>query len=259
MPVRVPVLSQDRMTNFRVGFGGFCHFRFVSFSSMRLFLIVLSSKQEQCGKILQTSVHSASSPQINSVMAMYTQTLHSYSAYPQSVMNYCLTSYTRMHNTCHTTFTRIYTPHSYLVILYTCKTCTYAHTHIHTHTHTHTTHTHIQKWHERYFILRSNKTLECHKSKRAADMLKSPRRIIDLRECISLEIGLEYKNLKHILSVGTFRRTFFLAAPSDPLMLQWAYVMEMVKNAQDGTFVHVSAVDLTTNMVQPLRERENQF
>jgi len=70
---------------------------------------------------------------------------------------------------------------------------------------------------------------------------------------------LEYKNLKHILSIGTFRRTFFLAAPSDPLMLQWAYVMEMVKNAQDGTFVHVSAVDLTTNMVQPLRDREREL
>ena len=59
-----------------------------------------------------------------------------------------------------------------------------------------------QKWHERYFVLRSNKTLECHKSKKATEAMRSPRRIIDLRECINLEIGLEYKNLQHILSLG---------------------------------------------------------
>ena len=35
-------------------------------------------------------------------------------------------------------------------------------------------------------------------------------------------------------SPGTFKRTFFFAAPSDALMLQWANVLEKVKNAQDG-------------------------
>ncbi len=64
--------------------------------------------------------------------------------------------------------------------------------------------------------------------------MKSPRRVIDLRECISLEIGLEYKQLQHVLSLGTFKRTFFVAAPSDALMLQWANVLEKVKNATDG-------------------------
>lgn len=92
----------------------------------------------------------------------------------------------------------------------------------------------LQKWHERYFILRANRTLECYKSLKAAESNKSPRRIIDLRECISLEIGLEYRNYEHILSLGTFKRTFFLAAPSDPLMLQWANVLEKTKSAQDG-------------------------
>ena len=114
---------------------------------------------------------------------------------------------------------------------------------IHTCTHTHA-HIHTQKWHERYFVLRSNKTLECYKSRKAAESSRTPRRIIDLRECISLEIGLEYKHLQHILSLGTFKRTFFLAAPSDALMLQWAHVMEKVKNAQDGQLLVVLLVSL---------------
>ena len=94
-----------------------------------------------------------------------------------------------------------------------------------------------QKWHERYFVLRANRTLECHKSKKAVEARKSPRRIVDLRECINLEIGLEYKNLQHIMSLGTFKRTFFYAAPSDPLMLQWTDVLEKAKNAKDGESV----------------------
>lgn len=71
---------------------------------------------------------------------------------------------------------------------------------------------------------------------KAAESHKTPRRIIDLRECISLEIGLEYGNYEHILSLGTFKRTFFFAAPSDALMLQWANVLEKTKNAQDGKY-----------------------
>lgn len=92
----------------------------------------------------------------------------------------------------------------------------------------------LQKWHERYFLLRANKTIEIHKSRKAAEAQKAPRRAIDLRECISLELGLEYKNLRHILSIGTFKRTFFLAAPSNALMLQWGNVLEKVKNAEGG-------------------------
>lgn len=92
----------------------------------------------------------------------------------------------------------------------------------------------IQKWHERYFLLRANKTIEIHKSRKAAEAQKTPRRVIDLRECISLELGLEYKNLQHILSLGTFKRTFFLGAPSNALMLQWGNVLEKVKGAVSG-------------------------
>ena len=94
----------------------------------------------------------------------------------------------------------------------------------------------MQKWHERYFLLRANKTIEIHKSRKAAEAQKAPRRVIDLRECISLELGLEYKNLQHILSLGTFKRTFFLAAPSNALMLQWGNVLEKVKSAVSGKF-----------------------
>ena len=96
-----------------------------------------------------------------------------------------------------------------------------------------------QKWRDRYFILRANKTLECYKSRKAADSMKSPRRVIDLRECINLEVGLEYKNLSHIMSLGTFKRTFFMAAPSDALMLQWGNVLEQTKSARDGEGVRV--------------------
>lgn len=92
----------------------------------------------------------------------------------------------------------------------------------------------MQKWHERYFLLRANKTIEIHKSRKAAEAKKTPRRVIDLRECISLELGLEYKNLQHILSLGTFKRTFFLAAPSNALMLQWGNVLQKVKSAASG-------------------------
>ena len=95
-------------------------------------------------------------------------------------------------------------------------------------------HLSMQKWHERYFLLRANKTIEIHKSRKAAESQKTPRRVIDLRECISLELGLEYKNLQHILSLGTFKRTFFLAAPSNALMLQWGNVLEKVKSATSG-------------------------
>lgn len=96
----------------------------------------------------------------------------------------------------------------------------------------------LQKWHERYFLLRANKTIEIHKSRKAAETQKSPRKVIDLRECISLELGLEYKNLQHILSLGTFKRTFFLGAPSSALMLQWGNVLEKVKNAEPGMFIY---------------------
>lgn len=66
------------------------------------------------------------------------------------------------------------------------------------------------------------------------DSKKGPRRIIDLRECINLEVGLEYKNYQYIICLGTFKRIFFFAAPSDAMMLQWANVLEKAKNARDG-------------------------
>ena len=67
--------------------------------------------------------------------------------------------------------------------------------------------------------------------------------MIDLRECINLEVGLEYKELQHILSLGTFKRTFFFAAPSDALMLQWVDNIEKVKNAHDGEYLVYSNVN----------------
>lgn len=47
-------------------------------------------------------------------------------------------------------------------------------------------------------------------------------------------MGLEYRELQHILSLGTFKKTYFFAAHSDALMLQWGDNIEKVKNALDG-------------------------
>lgn len=79
--------------------------------------------------------------------------------------------------------------------------------------------------------------LECYKTKKALDSSKSPRKVLNLRECINLEVGLEYKDVLHIISLGTFKRTFFFAAPSDAVMLQWIDNMEKVKNAGDGMWL----------------------
>ena len=100
------------------------------------------------------------------------------------------------------------------------------------------THSH-QTWRERFIVLRANRTLECYKSKKSADSNKNPRRVIDLRECINLEVGLEYKRFNFVFCLGTFKRTFFFAAQSDPLMLQWANVLEKTKNAEEGTYMCV--------------------
>lgn len=92
----------------------------------------------------------------------------------------------------------------------------------------------MQKWKERYIILRANKLLECYKSRKAASSSKTPRKVIDLRNCIAMEVGLEYRDFQSIFSLGTFKKTFFFAAPSDALMLQWGDNIEKVKNAIDG-------------------------
>ncbi len=81
--------------------------------------------------------------------------------------------------------------------------------------------------------------MECFKTKKAMDSSKNPRKVIDLRECINLEVGLEYKDQQHIFSLGTFKRTFFFGAPSDALMLQWVDCIEKVKSATDSKFENV--------------------
>jgi len=57
---------------------------------------------------------------------------------------------------------------------------------------------------------------------------------MDLRECINLEVGLEYKNYQYVICIGTFERVFFFAAPSDLVMYQWSTYLEKVKNTHDG-------------------------
>lgn len=110
-----------------------------------------------------------------------------------------------------------------------------------------------QKWKDRFFVLRANKILECHKSRKAAAASsKAPRKVIDLRSCITLEVGLEYRELQHILSLGTFKKTFFFAAHSDALMLQWGDNIEKVKNASDGKCSQHATSDTTLAHPLPL-------
>ena len=90
--------------------------------------------------------------------------------------------------------------------------------------------------------MRANKSLECFKTKKAMESSKNPRKMIDLRECINLEVGLEYKDQQHIFSLGTFKRTFFFGAPSDALMLQWVDCIEKVKNANDSECVQSTLI-----------------
>lgn len=99
--------------------------------------------------------------------------------------------------------------------------------------------------------------LECYKSRKAAAPGKSPRKVIDLRSCITLEVGLEYRELQHILSLGTFKKTFFFAAHSDALMLQWGDNIEKVKNALDGECVCVS--DVAQHSLQPQKVFTNNL
>ncbi len=85
--------------------------------------------------------------------------------------------------------------------------------------------------------MRANRTFEFYKSKKAADAQKAPRRIVDLRECINLEVGLEYKTYQYVMCISTFKRIFFFAAPSDLVMFQWSTYLEKVKNARNGEWV----------------------
>jgi hypothetical protein len=109
-----------------------------------------------------------------------------------------------------------------------------------------------KKWKDRFIALRANKTLECYKTKKAMDTFKSPRKVIDLRECINLEVGLEYKELQHIFSLGTFKRTFFFATPSDALMLQWVDNIEKVKNAADGDRIRILDIGLRRSPIRTI-------
>lgn len=118
---------------------------------------------------------------------------------------------------------------------------------------------HICKYTEMAWNVHSmlQQTLECRKSSRFA-----PQRIIDLWEYISLEIHLEciLKSSAHPKPWNIQEDIFFLVAPSNSLMLQWAHVlvMEMVKNAREGKFVHGSAVDLYNQLWSSLMtERES--
>ncbi|XP_065910013.1 uncharacterized protein [Dysidea avara] len=94
------------------------------------------------------------------------------------------------------------------------------------------------RWQKRYFVLRANRFLEYYKSPSQANSI--PKGVIDLRECIRMEVGLQFRKMRHILSVQTYQRLYYFNAPNDLSMRQWADLVYKVKEAMEGDTVDVS-------------------
>lgn len=81
-------------------------------------------------------------------------------------------------------------------------------------------------------MLRANRFLEYYKSPSHANSI--PKGVIDLRECIRMEVGLQFRKMRHILSVQTYQRLYYFNAPNDLVMRQWADLVYKVKEAMEG-------------------------
>ncbi|KAK3741544.1 hypothetical protein QZH41_002928 [Actinostola sp. cb2023] len=76
------------------------------------------------------------------------------------------------------------------------------------------------RWHKRYFVLKANKTLTYYPSEKDKKPVKDP---IDLTYCQSIEANLNHnsKNFKHVFSIVTTTRTYYLVADSQKEMDNW--------------------------------------
>ena len=75
----------------------------------------------------------------------------------------------------------------------------------------------ILQWHKRYFVLRENKNLDYFKNEKE----KKPIKVINLRLCKSVEAGLYHKSFKHVFSITTTERVYYLVADSSDEMEMW--------------------------------------
>lgn len=81
-------------------------------------------------------------------------------------------------------------------------------------------------------MLRTNRFLEYYKSPHSS----IPKGVIDLRECVRMEVGLQFRKMRHILSVQTYQRLYYFNAPSEVEMRQWADLIYKVKEAMEGLY-----------------------
>lgn len=74
------------------------------------------------------------------------------------------------------------------------------------------------QWQKRYFVLHANKLLHYFKSEKEKRPVKEP---INLDFCKSVESHLAHAKFKHVFSIVTEQRTYFLVAESQSEMENW--------------------------------------
>ena len=76
----------------------------------------------------------------------------------------------------------------------------------------------VLQWQKRFFVLHSNKLLHYFKNEKDKRPVKDP---INLAFCKSVESHLTHTKFKHVFSIATEQRTYFLVADSERDMLNW--------------------------------------
>ena len=74
------------------------------------------------------------------------------------------------------------------------------------------------QWQKRYFVLTKDKQLQYFKSERDRRPVKDP---IDLRSVTCIEASLQHKSFKHVFSINTRSRIYYLVADSQEEMEKW--------------------------------------
>ena len=74
------------------------------------------------------------------------------------------------------------------------------------------------QWQKRFFILTRNKQLQYFKNEKDKRPVKDP---IDLRSVTCIEASLQHKSFKHVFSINTKGRIYYLVADSQEEMEKW--------------------------------------
>ena len=78
----------------------------------------------------------------------------------------------------------------------------------------------LQSWKKRWCVLRRSKVFEYYEDKKA----KSPKGVIDLSDCKSVDTGLRMKG-KSAFDVVTTNRTFYFCAPTGEEEEKWVHAL----------------------------------